>query len=302
MDFPQNSFKQHLVKLSAIFLVSCTMALSGCGLFMKKGDNKKDPYESYNRKIFKFNRSLDKAVLRPVAQGYRQVTPDFIEKGVYQFFTNLMETQVLLNDLIQFRLEHAMRAAWRIAINTTVGIGGLFDVAKHVGFPHHDNDLGATFYHWGWRNSNYTITPFFGPGTNRDSLGSTIETFILTPYRFFHPDTVRYGLAALEMVSRRAHLLKADKALEHAVDPYVLVRNAYFQKRDKLLKGKHHDPDIYEEGKDQDKKEEKKDDKTDGMKDEKTDEKKDGVKDPKADKKDENKSTDEGDDLYVPEE
>jgi len=198
-----------------------------------------------------FNRTVDKAVMRPVARGYKAIIPAFIRKGVHNFFSNLFETQVFLNDVIQLRLEDAMHTAWRFTVNSTAGVGGLFDVAKNTGLPHRDNDLGATFYHWGWRESQYTVTPIFGPATTRDSIGFTIEDFVLTPFILINNKVVRYSLSALDRISHRTQLLKAEPTLDTALDPYVMVRNAYFQKRNRLLKGKDGANGDEEDGRDE---------------------------------------------------
>jgi len=194
-------------------------------------DPERDPWEPYNRKVHAFNMGLDKYVLRPVAKGYDTVMPDAPQRGVRNFFRNLAYPVTFLNLLMQGKFEMSLDATARFLVNTTVGLGGFFDVASRAGLPHHAEDFGQTMAVWGWKESRYFVMPIFGPYTVRDLAGRSF-------YGYFHPISymVRehdaYYLVAIDLVTLRAELLPFDEQLRSAPDPYVLVRDVYLQNRE----------------------------------------------------------------------
>lgn len=194
-----------------------------------------DPYESYNRKIYRFNSAIDRAVLKPVAKAYRKITPDFVEKGVANFFRNLGEPTVIVNDLLQAKGKQFAADTGRFIVNSTVGVLGLFDVASHIGLDKHDEDFGQTLAVWGAEDSPYFVLPFFGPRTIRDSFGLVGDWFT-DPITYIKDSSVRYGVRAMATIDIRAQLLTASKVLEQASDDeYLFVREAYLQKRKQLI-------------------------------------------------------------------
>lgn len=212
-----------------LWVVSWTM-ISGCATH---GDPR-DPIEPFNRGVQKFNDTLDDYVMKPLAKGYQWVTPDFVDQGVTNFFNNLGDIAVTFNDLLQFKFKHGGQDAARLALNTTLGVGGLVDVAARLGLERHEEDFGQTLAVWGVPDGPYLVLPFLGPTTPRDALGSVADGF-LNPISY----TVlpaRVGLYGLKTVDMRADSLKETEVLdEAALDRYSFIRNAYFQRREYLV-------------------------------------------------------------------
>ena len=156
-------------KLPAVMLLS--LSLLGCAT---NGDPR-DPLEPLNRGIYKFNDTVDKAVLKPVATGYKEAMPGPVRTAVGNFFSNLDDVLVLLNDLLQFKLEQAASDFSRLVWNTSVGIAGLIDVATPMDLPKHNEDFGQTLGYWGVNNGPYLVLPFFGPSTLRDTVGTVVD-------------------------------------------------------------------------------------------------------------------------------
>lgn len=190
-----------------------------------------DPYEDMNRAIFSFNQTIDKGVYRPVAKTYDVLTPYFVKKGLRNFFSNVEQVTVILNDVLQFNLPWLMSDISGFVLNTTLGIGGLFDVAHMAGLQKHPQDFGLTLAKWGVRTSPYLQVPFLGPFTFRDLIGSTVDTFPLYPWTYVGPTWVAYGIRGYELIDLRARLLSTDKLIDQAFDPYLFVRDAYLQNR-----------------------------------------------------------------------
>lgn len=188
-----------------------------------------DPWERYNRGMYRFNRGFDRALLRPIAKGYDKVTPRVVKKGVSNFFDNLQEPVVALNLVLQGRPKSAFASVGRFLMNTTLGIGGIFDPATHARIPNHRGDFGQTFGRWGWRSSRYVVLPIFGPATLRDALGKGVNTGVSPVDRLAREHgaevTILYGIDA------RAGVLSAESLLADAADEYLFVRDAYLQNR-----------------------------------------------------------------------
>ncbi len=195
-----------------------------------------DPLEGFNRAMYTFNDNLDVYVLKPVAKGYRAVLPGPVRTGVSNFFGNLHDPVIALNNLLQGKFENAVSDAWRFVANTTVGIYGLFDVASELGLEKHHEDFGQTLGKWGAGEGVYVVWPFFGPSTLRDTGGDIVDWQFYPPNRMEEGST-RDKLYALEVVNRRAQLLDASDILEQAggQDPYVFVREAFRQRRKNLI-------------------------------------------------------------------
>jgi phospholipid-binding lipoprotein MlaA len=192
----------------------------------------RDPYEGFNRIIFNFNDHLDKIALKPIASFYNSIVPKPLNKGIHNFFNNLGNFPTIANDLLQVDFYQAANDAWRLGINSTIGIAGLFDVAAEMSLPHSTNDFGLTLAKWGYTESNYLVLPFFGPSSIRDAAGLPVDYFAFSIYPHVHPDKNRYALYGLGVVDRRARLLQFQPVMEEAaIDRYVFVRNAYLQHR-----------------------------------------------------------------------
>lgn len=205
--------------------------LQGCGIHK----DKVDPYEGYNRAMFKFNKALDKTVIKPVTVTYNTIIPYPVRQGVSNAFDNLFLTSILANDLLQGEIVDFSNDLWRLIINTTVGIGGLFDVAKHVGFPKKYKDFGMTLYKWGDKNSPFFVIPIFGPSTIRDAAGFLYDYSLFSPLPRLRPISLRNSLYGLQLIDFRKRLLETDDlAAAASIDEYIFVRNAYLQYRNSL--------------------------------------------------------------------
>jgi len=195
-----------------------------------------DPYEKFNRGIFAFNDKIDKYILKPIATFYNKVMPHPLARGIRNFFFNIDTVPTVINDALQANFYQTTRDAWRLGINSTVGILGFFDVAKHMGLAPNREDFGLTLARWGYERSNYLVLPFFGPSTPRDTVGLPVDYYVFSVYPHIHPASTRYELYGAGIVSRRAELLSFENVMQQAaLDRYVFVRDAYMQRRAWLI-------------------------------------------------------------------
>lgn len=193
-----------------------------------------DPYENLNRKSHSFNETLDKYIARPAAKIYANTMPDPVEKGVVNFFSNLDELTNIANDLLQAKFGQAANDTGRFLINSTLGIGGLFDVASRAGLPKGEGeDFGQTLGAWGVGEGPYLMLPLVGPSTLRDAPSKYIDSFA-NPVSYMDDVSTRNSLRLVGLVSMRAELLGLDDAISG--DSYLFVRDVYLQRRDYLVK------------------------------------------------------------------
>lgn len=221
--------KQSNMNLRAVLTATAAATvLAGCAT----SGNPKDPIEGYNRAMFSFNETVDKAVIKPVAQGYNYVTPQPVQTGVSNFFGNLADIWTSVNNLLQGKPGDALSDAGRVLINSTVGILGLFDVATPMGLEKHEEDFGQTLGRWGVGDGAYVVLPILGPRTVRDTVGLAADIYT-DPVRDADAHRgYRNTAIALRAIDTRADLLKAEDALEAAaLDKYAYVRDAYLQHR-----------------------------------------------------------------------
>ena len=192
-----------------------------------------DPFEGYNRKIFAFNEKFDQYFLKPIATLYNCILPKPINQGIHNFFLNLGGFTTVANDVLQFKPYQTLNDLSRLLVNSTIGVGGLFDVATRLHIAFYQNDFGLTLARFGYKNSNYFILPFLGAFTVRDGiLGLPVDYFLLSPYVFLHDRAVRLGLLGLYFIDYRAQALHFQSMIEEvAIDKYIFVRNAYLQHR-----------------------------------------------------------------------
>lgn len=189
-----------------------------------------DPWERYNRGVFRFNEGVDRAFLKPLAKAYVHVMPDPFRNGVSNFFSNLRQPVSAVNLLLQGHPGSACKSLGRFVVNSTIGIVGLFDPARHMRLMPYDEDFGQTLGRWGWRRSRYFLLPFMAPGTMRDRLGS-LGDIPYGPIRYLNPPSSRAAVIGLEVVDMRANLLPLDELGVGVEDDYVLVREAWTQRR-----------------------------------------------------------------------
>lgn len=193
--------------------------------------NSNDPLEGYNRGVYKMNAGFDKYALRPTAVFYVKYVPSPIRIVLQNFFNNLRDFVSLGNDVLQFKGQASMRTTMRIAINSTLGIAGLLDVAGNLGLPAQLNSFGRTFKFYGWTNSSYIVIPLLGPSTIRDTLGLLPDVFFNPVWYVIPADNyyISYGLFAINIIDIRSQYLSVDSVLNTAIDPYVMVRDGYLQ-------------------------------------------------------------------------
>jgi phospholipid-binding lipoprotein MlaA len=211
-------------------LISLTM-LGGCA----STGNPRDPIEPLNRGVYQFNDALDKVLLKPAAEVYRGVLPQFVRTSVSNIFSNINDVIVALNNLLQGKFIDSVSDVGRIAVNSTIGVLGIFDVATHLGMEKHDEDFGQTLGYWGIGDGPYLVLPFFGPKNLRDTVGLFVD-YKTDPITYIDPTRDRNIVRGVRIVNRRSELLETSKILETAaLDPYEFVRDAYLQRRRNLV-------------------------------------------------------------------
>ncbi|WP_051906983.1 MlaA family lipoprotein [Methylomarinum vadi] len=225
--------------LAHVFLAVIPLMVIGCAHTEKHAENSAaivsakpseiDPYEDINRSIYRFNNGLDQYVLKPVADGYKFIAPDFVEIGVSNFFNNLKGINVVLNDILQGKFRQGAADTSRFLTNTTLGIGGLIDVASEFGLQQNVEDFGQTLAVWGVDEGPYLVLPILGPTTIRDGGGSILD-------RAANPGTYVPFTSILEGINDRANAEKSLSFIEEAaLDQYVFIREAYLQHRRYLI-------------------------------------------------------------------
>lgn len=192
-----------------------------------------DPYENWNRKVYRFNETIDNWFLRPVAQGYRTITPDFIDRGVTNFFNNLTEIRNFANSVFQLKLESAVVAGGRFTYNTVFGLGGFIDVATMFDLPERPEDFGQTLGYWGVKSGPYLMLPFMGPSSPRDFSGFVSDNVLLPSAWDLAESPDVYYARGLQLVDKRAGLIPAEAFMSG--DDYTFIRNAYLQRRAYLI-------------------------------------------------------------------
>jgi phospholipid-binding lipoprotein MlaA len=215
-------------------------ALSGCAAV--RSPDPRDPWEPMNRGTFEFNDGVDRVALKPLAEAYRFVLPEPVRAGVRNFFENLRDPWIALNQLLQGKVEEALSDGWRFIANSTFGLGGIFDIASDMGMPKHNEDFGQTLAVWGVDFGPYLVIPILGPSSVRDATGTAVATQAYLPWQLpewldvDHRVAWQNWLTGIDIVQTRANLLDATDLLEQAaLDRYAFIRNAYFQRRRNLI-------------------------------------------------------------------
>lgn len=221
-----------------LYCLVFTSLLSGCATNTIDPD---DPMENWNRSIDSFNDSVDRAVVKPMAEGYIWTTPEAVDQGVTNFFSNIQDVSVILNDLLQFKFTQASMDSCRFVINSTAGIVGVIDVATMLDLEKHNEDFDQTLGVWGLPAGPYLVLPFWGPSSPRGVVG-LIGDVLMDPltYTFFFGGTAvsaaTVGAAILDATDTRAALLLAGKIVdETAVDRYDFIKSSYRQRREYLI-------------------------------------------------------------------
>jgi phospholipid-binding lipoprotein MlaA len=191
-----------------------------------------DPWQALNRGVYKFNDTLDDAALKPVAKGYKKITPGWLRTGIGNLLHNIEYPATIINQFLQGKGVTGLKDTGRFLANTTLGLGGLFDVATSMGLEAHDEDLGQTLAVWGVPSGPFVTMPFFGPSNVRDAP-SRIADFFLDPLGYIDtPWEVIWAKRGVDVVHTRAELLPIDSTLERTFDPYAFTRDAWIQQRE----------------------------------------------------------------------
>lgn len=203
-----------------------------------------DPWESWNRKVNKFNNYADRYVLKPVAKAYRTVTPEVVDIGVTNFFRNLREPITIVNDIFQFKLMQAGADSSRFLINSSLGLAGLFDVASGLGLPRNQEDFGQSLGYWGVGPGPYVELPLLGPSNVRDAFSQVPDAYT-SPILYVNDLTARYAATGLRVTDLRADLLDAEGLITG--DRYIFIRDSFLQRRESLVRDGEVEDDFGEE-------------------------------------------------------
>lgn len=201
--------------------------------FAAQAATEEDPWEAVNRPIFRFNDTVDTYALKPIAQGYQWVTPQFLQDGVHNVFQNLGDVTNLANNILQLKPRAAGIDTARLIVNTTFGLGGFFDVGTKMGLQRNDEDFGQTLGYWGVGSGPYVMLPLLGPSTVRDAIAKYPDSYT-EPYRYIDHVPTRNTTLGVDVVDTRASLLSAEKMIRG--DKYTFIRNAYLQNREFKVK------------------------------------------------------------------
>jgi phospholipid-binding lipoprotein MlaA len=228
---------KHFNKFFVAILV--TFFMFGCA-----SQQNKDPLEGLNRSVYKFNDVVDKVALKPVAQGYQAITPSPVQTGVNNFFKNIRDVVTLVNELFQFKFKQAANTTSRVALNTTVGVLGIFDVHSKSGGVRTKEDFGQTLGYYGLDSGAYLVLPILGPSSARDGIGFVTDAFFFDPIGYINDDTTKWTTIAVAVVDKRADLMEEIDIRDKAFDPYAYMRDSYLQNRENLVKDGADDPNA----------------------------------------------------------
>ncbi|MBU0689852.1 MAG: VacJ family lipoprotein [Gammaproteobacteria bacterium] len=222
-----------LATTRSALLLSCLLFSACSTTHLSRYTQEKDPFESYNRMAYSFNDALDKAILKPVAQGYVKYMPQLGKMATQNFFSNLDDVTVTCNDLLQLKFKQAASDGSRVLFNTTFGIFGLIEVTTRL--PKHNEDFGQTLGYWGAPSGPYVVIPVLGPSSVRDGAGRYADSFVSVIGTTQHIPT-RNSAYVVEGIVARASLLDNEKILENAtIDRYSSLRDAYLMRRRSLV-------------------------------------------------------------------
>ncbi len=221
--------KLRLARVALLVVVS--LLFVGCA--STQSTDPRDPWEGFNRSIFSFNDTAERWVLKPVAKGYTAVTPDPVEQGVSNFFSNLLELRNVLNDVLQWKWGQAGNDFGRFLINSTLGVAGIFDVARHLDLPKSDGeDFGQTLATWGVGSGPYLVLPFLGPSTVRDTVVLPVD-WATDPVSYIDHVPTRNSVRALDFIDKSTLLLDVGGLVSG--DKYIFYREGYLQNRNYLI-------------------------------------------------------------------
>lgn len=214
---------------SSFAIMLGVLLLSGCATTTGGQASKNDPYEETNREIYAFNDTVDEYTAKPISDAYKWVTPQFVQTGIFNFFNNLKNVNVIINDVLQAKFEQSAEDTGRLLLNTTLGLGGLIDVAKDAGLKQNDEDFDQTLAVWGVPEGPYLVIPLLGPTTVRGIPGAIFDT-AANPASY-----IGMPIQLVSMLNTRANAQGSlDVVKEGALDPYVFIREGFLQSREHL--------------------------------------------------------------------
>ena len=218
--------------------LAVAVALAGCQTIRegRGGPGEKlDPWENWNRKVFKFNEDVDHAFLIPVATAYTDVVPQPVRRSVSNFFNNFADAWSAINNMLQGKIALGFEDATRVGTNTLFGLFGILDVASEMGLEHHYEDFGQTLGRWGVGAGAYVVLPILGPSSVRDAIALPVD-WQATPTAFFDERSAKIGMTVLQILNTRSALLGATRVIaDISLDKYTFVRDAYLQRRRSLV-------------------------------------------------------------------
>jgi phospholipid-binding lipoprotein MlaA len=218
--------------LQGLALVLLLAWLQGCASVSSAAADPRDPWEGMNRNVFAFNEKLDQVLMRPVAEAYVAVLPSFVRTGVHNFMGNLGDIWTAVNSALQLKGQAAVESLMRVAVNSTLGLYGVLDIASEAGIAKHKEDLGQTLGRWGVKPGPFVVLPVLGPSSLRDTAALPAD-WQASPGQYFQDSGTRTGVTVLNAAESRAGLLKASDAIEQAaLDAYSFVRDGWLQKRE----------------------------------------------------------------------
>jgi len=225
-------YKTYAARLS--LMTATAVLLASCASTQRADRHPQDPLEPFNREMYSLNKGLYTIFFKSVAGVYAKVTPPQVRRGVTNFFSNINDINVAANQILQFKVEDAIKTSVRFLINTTMGIGGLFDVATHSGLYKTREDFGTTLAFYGMKESPYLVLPLLGPSTMRDSAGLIVD-YYLSPWAYIDFDTALIAYS-INLLNQRANLLDEVYYVDYAaMDDYTFVREIYLKRRDALI-------------------------------------------------------------------
>lgn len=245
-----NILNKHMNRQKTLFtrlplltsIIAVGVVLTGCATTTQKKTEQNDPWQGWNKGTQSFNDSFDKHLLKPVAKGYLNVTNNAFDEGVTNFFSNINDIGVTINDILQFKLLQGGMDLSRFMINTTAGVAGIFDWASKIDLPKHNEDFGQTLGYWGVPSGPYLVLPFYGASTPRDTVGLIGDAFMdpityVSIFGGFAGTAASAGTSALDVTDHRAGVMTTEKVVDEATDGdrYDFVKSSYLQHREYLI-------------------------------------------------------------------
>jgi phospholipid-binding lipoprotein MlaA len=217
-----------------VYVAIASVLMGGCASTVER--DPRDPLEPMNRAVSSFNDVVDRGVFKPLAKGYKAVTPQPVKNGIRNVFSNLDDVTEFANNLLQFKVQDAASDLMRVTVNTSFGLLGLFDVASEMRLQKHNEDFGQTLGHWGVNSGPYLVLPIFGPSSFRDGVGLAVDSNFTNPIYQMKDVASRNETLGAQFISRRADLLESSKLLEEAAfDKYTFTRDFYLDRRQALV-------------------------------------------------------------------